>query len=221
MIQLKSLLAEQFGRIDSELIVATTLVLEAGGEGTKGMDAVAHVILNRAKTDHNGWGSTAVKQVLRPYQFSMWNGYTAGKEKWTSVLKKARDRKDQWAYALPLAKQLVAGALSSKDITGGATFYYNPGTANSSALGFTRDPNYVETKKIGKHIFGTIKTPDAAKKTKAATPATKKSSKKYTVKAGETLSGIANRNNTTVDDIMKKNPGLKASQLQIGQTIQI
>jgi LysM repeat protein len=49
----------------------------------------------------------------------------------------------------------------------------------------------------------------------------KSSSKKYTVKAGETLGGIANRNNTTVDDIMKKNPGLKADQIKIGQTIQI
>lgn len=60
-------------------------------------------------------------------------------------------------------------------------------------------------------------------KTKAAKPATKKTvqPKPYTVKAGETLGGIANRNNTTVDDIMKKNPGLKADQIKIGQTIQI
>jgi hypothetical protein len=103
MIQLKSLLAEQFGRIDSELIVATTLVLEAGGEGTTGMDAVAHVINNRAKTNHNGWGNTAVKQVLRPYQFSMWNGYTTGKERWTDVLNKAKTRKER-GYIGPVSR---------------------------------------------------------------------------------------------------------------------
>jgi LysM repeat protein len=221
MIQLKSLLAEQFGRIDSELIVATTLVLEAGGEGTTGMDAVAHVINNRAKTNHNGWGTTAVKQVLRPYQFSMWNKYTQGKERWTDVLKTARARKDQWAYAYPLAKQLVAGALSSKDITKGATFYYNPVTADTDSLGFTRDPNYVQTKKIGRHVFGTIKKEDT--KTSTADTPTKPSgkSKPYTVKAGETLGGIANRNKTTVADILKKNPRLDANKLQVGQTIQI
>jgi len=215
MIQLKTLLTEQFGRIDSELILATTLVLEAGGEGNKGMDAVAHVILNRAKTNHNGWGSSAVKQVLRPYQFSMWNDYTAGREKWTAVLKKAQSREDQWAYALPLAKQLVAGTLASKDITGGATFYYKPVTANSDSLVFTRDPNYIQTKKIGKHVFGTIEKPEVAKKTKTATKKT------HTIKSGETLGGIANRNNTTVADILKKNPGLNADRLKVGQSIQI
>ena len=215
MIQLKSLLAEQFGRIDSELILATTLVLEAGGEGPKGMDAVAHVILNRAKTNHNNWGSTAVKQVLKPYQFSMWNDYTAGREKWSDVLKRARSRKDQWAYAFPLAKQLYAGSLSSRDITGGATFYYNPVTADSDSLGFTKDPNYVQTKKIGKHVFGTIEKSEVAKKTKSAIKKT------YTIKTGETLGGIANRNNTTVSDIMKKNPGLAADRIQAGQKINI
>jgi LysM repeat protein len=218
MIQLKSLLTEQFGRIDSELIVATTLVLEAGGEGAVGMDAVAHVINNRAKTNHNGWGNTAVKQVLRPYQFSMWNGYTTGKERWTDVLNKAKTRKDQWAYAFPLAKQLVAGTLSSKDITKGATFYYNPVTADADSLGFTKDPHYVQTKKIGRHVFGTIEKAsgsNTAKSTKSAKP------RPYTVKAGETLGGIANRHNTTVADILKKNPKLSADKLQVGQTIQI
>jgi LysM repeat protein len=43
----------------------------------------------------------------------------------------------------------------------------------------------------------------------------------YVVKAGETLSGIAKRNNTTVDDIVKKNPGLDADRIQIGQKIMI
>jgi len=60
-------------------------------------------------------------------------------------------------------------------------------------------------------------------KTKATQPATKKSAKPrpYTVKAGETLGGIANRHNTTVADILKKNPKLSADKIQVGQTIQI
>jgi LysM repeat protein len=148
----------------------------------------------------------------------MWNKYTQGKEKWTDVLKTARARKDQWAYAFPLAKQLVAGALSSKDVTKGATFYYNPTTANTDSLGFTRDPHYVQTKKIGRHVFGTIKKEPEAKKTDVA-KSTKTQS--YKIKSGETLGGIANRNKTTVAAILKKNPGLNANKIQIGQTIQI
>jgi nucleoid-associated protein YgaU len=212
MIQLKTLLTEQFGRIDSELIVATTLVLEAGGEGHTGMDAVAHVIHNRANTNHNKWGTTAVKQVLRPYQFSMWNAYNAGKETWTDVLKKAQSRAEQWNYALPLAKKLVAGTLAGRDITNGATFYYNPTTANPDSLGFTKDPGWVEIKKIGRHVFGTIQS---QKKTNNA------SSKTYTVKSGDTLGGIANRNGTTVDAIARKNPGLNADRIQPGQKIKL
>lgn len=45
--------------------------------------------------------------------------------------------------------------------------------------------------------------------------------KVYTVKKGDTLGGIANRNKTTVDAILKKNPGLDASKLQIGQKIKL
>ena len=54
-------------------------------------------------------------------------------------------------------------------------------------------------------------------------PADSKSTAKnqYTVKPGETLGGIANRNNTTVDAILKKNPGLKADKIQAGQKINI
>ena len=51
---------------------------------------------------------------------------------------------------------------------------------------------------------------------------TKKSSKKqYTVKQGETLGGIANRNKTTIDAILKKNKGLKADKIAVGQKLYI
>ena len=43
----------------------------------------------------------------------------------------------------------------------------------------------------------------------------------YTVKPGETLGGIANRNNTTVADIVKKNPGLDPGKIRDGQQIKI
>ena len=43
----------------------------------------------------------------------------------------------------------------------------------------------------------------------------------YTVKEKETLGGIANRHNTTVDAILKKNPGLSADKIKAGQKIKI
>ena len=43
----------------------------------------------------------------------------------------------------------------------------------------------------------------------------------YTVKPGETLGGIANRNKTTVDAILKKNKGLKADKIAAGQKLYI
>lgn len=41
----------------------------------------------------------------------------------------------------------------------------------------------------------------------------------YTVKAGDTFYNLASRYNTTVDAIMKANPGVDPNRLQIGQTI--
>lgn len=44
-------------------------------------------------------------------------------------------------------------------------------------------------------------------------------SKTYTVKSGDTLGGIANRNNTTIPAIMKKNPKMNPDKIQPGQKI--
>ena len=44
-------------------------------------------------------------------------------------------------------------------------------------------------------------------------------SKTYTVKQGDTLGGIANRNKTTVDAILKKNKGLSADKIKPDQKI--
>ena len=44
---------------------------------------------------------------------------------------------------------------------------------------------------------------------------------KYEVQPGDTLTSIATNHNTTIDNILKKNPGLDANRLQIGQKINI
>lgn len=217
MISLTDLITEQYGRIDSILILATTLVLEAGGEGETGMLAVAHVIANRAKSNHMGWGTRPTQQALRPYQFSMWNSFNAGTDKLITIINKAkRGWPTQWVYAEKLAKQIYTNTLpAGNDITKGAVYYYNPATAEADSLKFTKHPDYVKTATIGKHVFGVIKSDNTA------TNKPNKKAKSYTIKPGETLGGIANRNSTTIDAILKLNKGLSADNIKAGQQIKV
>lgn len=52
-------------------------------------------------------------------------------------------------------------------------------------------------------------------------PGTRASSRSYTVKKGDTLSGIAKRNKTTVAKIQRANPGLNAKRIRPGQKIRL
>ncbi len=52
-------------------------------------------------------------------------------------------------------------------------------------------------------------------------PEQKKKSRTYRIKSGDTLTGIALRHNTTVDDLVKNNPGLRPNRIHPGQTIDI
>lgn len=57
--------------MDDEELLARTIWGEARGDGAPGMEAVASVIMNRAK--HGGWWGNDIKSVcLKPYQFSCW-----------------------------------------------------------------------------------------------------------------------------------------------------
>lgn len=55
----------------------------------------------------------------------------------------------------------------------------------------------------------------------AKSKASRASGKTYRVKRGDTLSGIAKRNHTTVAAIQRRNPGLAAKRLQPGKTIRL
>ena len=53
------------------------------------------------------------------------------------------------------------------------------------------------------------------------TPSARPSGKTYTIRKGDTLSGIAKRNKTTVAKIQRANPGLKANRIQPGKKIKL
>ncbi len=123
--------------------IATTLVLEAGGEGNRGMQAVANVLNNRATKR----GTTPAQEALRPYQFSMWNDFNAGSENVSDVISKAKSH-PKWKTAVDYAKRIA----SLPDVTNGATHYYNPNKVNPK---WGEDSTtWVPHKDIGNHKFG-------------------------------------------------------------------
>ena len=127
--------------ITNAYIVATTLWGEARGEGTKGMQAVMNVIMNRGKQDFQ----KARSIVLQPKQFSMWNKVSDPEKLAFAVANKYRDDKT-WKECVRIVDLAMKGKLP--DVTGGATFYFNPKKANPSWA-----KKMIRTASIGNHDF--------------------------------------------------------------------
>lgn len=128
-----------------EEVFARTVMGEAGGESQQGMQAVANVIMNRAKKQ----GKSVRDIALAPGQFSMWNGVT-GYAKGEGALDPFNMRVKDEIYGL------VGNAMSGNldDVTGGALNYYNPHVADPK-WGKNYGGNFPTT--IGNHIFGWAK----------------------------------------------------------------
>jgi N-acetylmuramoyl-L-alanine amidase len=90
---------------------------EARGEGPQGMQAVASVILNRAKRP-GWWGKSIQTCCTMPYQFSCMNQDDPNRPKLLAVT----DADPFFRCALAIADLAVAGALP--DNTNGADSYY-------------------------------------------------------------------------------------------------
>jgi N-acetylmuramoyl-L-alanine amidase len=128
-------------------VMARTLWGEARSEGIKGMEAVAHVILNRVRyADKNGghfwWGNSVVTVCQRPYQFSCWNFSDPNRAKIIAL-----DSSDHYfATCLRVARRAVDGKLDN-DITKGATHYHTKDVNPVWSRG--KDPIIT----IGRHKF--------------------------------------------------------------------
>lgn len=116
-------------------IVAACLIGEAGGEGSKGMQAVMNVISNRAK----GRAEAMRGVVLSPKQFSVFNG-----KKPEDVVAKAK-RHPMFAQATMIVRNSMMGNL--QDITGRATHYHTPAVSPKWAKSLKA------TGQLGGHIF--------------------------------------------------------------------
>jgi N-acetylmuramoyl-L-alanine amidase len=154
VIRLKHLITESYiNGISDSVILAATIIGEAGGEGTDGMHAVKNVLVNRAKQK----SSSAAGEALRPKQFSMWNVATSGvntrsdykKQDILDVIDKYTGH-SKWDEAMRIANTSI------KDITNGANMYYASGGANAiSPPSWTR--TWTQTVVIGNHTFGILK----------------------------------------------------------------
>ncbi len=125
--------------------LARTVWGEARGEGSAGMQAVACVVMNRARIaqEKGGywWGNSLIEICQKPYQFSCWNKTDVNYQKLLAV-----DAGDiHFATALRMARRAMAGTLA--DPTQGATHYHAAGIS----------PFWAKFEKpaavIGHHIF--------------------------------------------------------------------
>ena len=140
-------------------VLARTLWGEARGEGTAGMQAVAHVILNRVKIAQEKtkvesfgtseqerkksywWGNNVIQVCQKPYQFSCWNRSDPNFRKLQALTEKDL----YFATALRIARRVLIGA--TDDPTGGATHYHANNITPYWAVG--EKPSAI----IGRHIF--------------------------------------------------------------------
>jgi hypothetical protein len=106
----------EYSDYDRDILIRTVLG-EAGGESGEGQQAVAHVILNRARDPR--WPSSVSEVALQPKQFSAWNKGSGGN---THV----NTGPGTPAYEAAGAQVDAVLAGQSSDVTGGATHYWSP-----------------------------------------------------------------------------------------------
>jgi spore germination cell wall hydrolase CwlJ-like protein len=131
---------------DRDMLVRMT-AMEAGGEGQRGQEAVAHVMLNRAALGKYGAGSekSITGVVTAPGQFEPWN--TRRKEMMALTPDSPR-----YKAAAAAVDRVLSG--ESPDLTNGATHFLNVGTmqARGGVPDWAR--NMSNKQVIGNHTFG-------------------------------------------------------------------
>ena len=126
-------------------IFAKTLFGEARGEGLKGIEAIANVVMNRVKHAQQigsyWWGKTIEEVCLKPFQFSCWNKDDPNYE----LLMQNLAENKVYQVCERVAKRAITGFLT--DNTKGATHYHtlscNPIWARCA----------VPCAEIGNHLF--------------------------------------------------------------------
>lgn len=111
--------SKAFTEQDEVVLLACCIFGEARNQSTLGKIGVACVVRNRVLTGRFGHGYTGV--ILRPFQFSSFNGNDPNRAKLMEPLK--HESAEVWASCYTAAYVVHAG--SQPDITQGAVFYYS------------------------------------------------------------------------------------------------
>lgn len=119
------------------LCLALNIYYEARGESYVGREAVAHVVMNRAK--HPQYPDKVCEVVYQPNQFQWVN------------MKLKKPHGTSWLEAQHIAQKVLDG--ESRDPTNGATHFHN------TKLHYTWKHKYSYTKVIGAHAFYKQKPP--------------------------------------------------------------
>lgn len=138
-------------------ILAYTLLGEAGGEGRSGMQAVMHVIMNRAESGRFPSNLAAVatqSNAAGIHQFSTWNDPIMGGNRPMATYSR---QSAAFRRARQIAEEAVAGR--STDPTGGALFFYSTSMDTPPYWWDSEAP--LGGRQIGNHIFAQRRTVDA------------------------------------------------------------
>ena len=105
-------------------VLIRTIAGEAGGEGSLGKAAIAHVILNRVRDSrypNNIVGVSKEERVAGYHQFSAWNPITKGGN---SIANNIDPKSTQYSEISNIVDQVVSHRIP--DPTNGAVSYYSP-----------------------------------------------------------------------------------------------
>jgi spore germination cell wall hydrolase CwlJ-like protein len=123
-------------------MMARTVYGEGRGEGSlRSLEAIAHVIMNRAKDENKRWPTHIVGVVKQKLQFSCWNSNDPNAQ----VIKKVTLRDSEFRRCY----RAVLNAVRNKDGVRGANHYH---TVNVSP-DWAKDSKMVRIAQIGNHVF--------------------------------------------------------------------
>ncbi|WP_377296039.1 cell wall hydrolase [Rhizobium sp. SGZ-381] len=128
----------------NRIILARTLYGEARDQGKAGLEAVANVVMNRAKAK-SWFGKTVEHVCLKNKQFSCWNAGDINRAKIVNLQPNSGDAIFDQCFAI--AGDAIAGTLV--DQTGGATHFHADTMKRFPDWAATMTP----TAHIGAHIF--------------------------------------------------------------------
>lgn len=113
-----------------DLIVITTMIMEAENQGLKGMQMVAEVLLNRTRAKKYSKGDL-ISTCLWPYAFSSWNTKDPNRYRVLWMLAAWENRGGSTVPDKTVDGARAAWSVAhTSNLTNGATHYYS-----------TRDPN--------------------------------------------------------------------------------